>query len=104
MNPAASVSKAILGIPKVALNVARDIIATCVNEQGFIEVVPPNTPRFTHDPVTFAPVGLLLETEAENLITQSDITQWTKFRVTVTPSSYMFGDPVYVLKGNGQQL
>ena len=52
VSPAASVSKAILSITKVPLGIARDNIATRVNEQGFIEGVPPNTPRFNHDPVT----------------------------------------------------
>ena len=44
VSPAASVSKAVLAITKVALNVARDSIATRVNELGVIEVVPPSTP------------------------------------------------------------
>ena len=64
VNPGASVSKDVLAITKVALNVARDSIATRANELGVIEVVPPNTPRFAHDPVTLAPLGLLIEPEA----------------------------------------
>jgi hypothetical protein len=101
---AASVIKALLTITKVPINMARDNIATLINEQGFIKVVPPNTPRFTHDPVTLEPLGLLLEPGTENLISQSDITQWTRFRVTVTAYLSAFGDPVYLIKGNGASL
>ena len=50
VSPAASVSKVVLSISKIPLSVARDIIATRVNEQGFIEVDPPNTVRYNHDP------------------------------------------------------
>jgi len=52
-----------------------DSIATRASELGFMESVPPNTPRFNYDPVTLEPLGLLIEPEAENLITKSDITQ-----------------------------
>ena len=101
VNPAASISKAVLAISKVALDVARDSSATHVNEQGVIEVVPPNTPRFNYNPVTLAPLGLLLEPEAENLIAIPNINIWTKTRVTVTPTLSIFGDPVYLVNGNG---
>jgi hypothetical protein len=104
VNPGASISKVVLAISKVALNVARDSIATRVNEHGVIKVVPPKTPRFTHDFVTLAPLGVLIQPEAENLITQSDITQWRRVRVTVTPTLSIFGDPVYFMKGNGAFL
>jgi hypothetical protein len=104
VNPGASVSKAYLAITKVPLNVTRDSIATRVKDQGVIEVVPPNTPRITHDPATIAPLSLLIEPEAENLITESDITKWSRSRVTVTSTSSIFGDPVYFMKGNGQLL
>ena len=43
-SPTASVSKVVLTLTKVPLNVVRDSIATRVNEQGVIEVVPPNMP------------------------------------------------------------
>jgi hypothetical protein len=103
VTPTASVSKDVLTITKVPLNVARDSIATRINELGFIESVPPNTPRFTYDPLTLEPLGLLIEPEAENLITQSDITssQWTRSRLAVTPTLSIFANPVYLLKGNG---
>jgi hypothetical protein len=94
VNPAvpegASVSKVVLAITKVALNVARDGIATHVNKHGMIEVVPPNTPRFTHDPANLAPLGLKIESEGENLIVISNITQWARTRVTVSASFSFF--------------
>jgi hypothetical protein len=77
-----------------------------VNEQGVIEVVPPNTPRFNYDPVTLAPLGLLMEPEAENMIDTGDITKspWSRTRVTVTSTSSVFANLIYMVKGNGQQL
>ena len=45
-------------------------------------------------------MGLLIEPEAENLMAISDITQWTKTTVIVTSSFSLFGDPVYLVKGN----
>ena len=39
VGPAASVSKVVLSISKIPLSVARDSIATRVNEHGYIEVV-----------------------------------------------------------------
>jgi hypothetical protein len=54
--------------------------------------------------VTLAPLGLLIEPEAENLITESDMTKWMRSRVTVTSTLSLFGDPVYFMKGNGAFL
>ena len=51
VSPTASVSKVVLTITKLPLKVARDSIATRVNELGLIEIVPPNTPRFNYDPL-----------------------------------------------------
>jgi len=48
-----------------------------------------------------APLGLLIEPEAENLITESDITLWGRVRVTVISTISAFANPVYILKGNG---
>ena len=76
VEPAASVSKAVLSISKIPLSVARDSIATRVNELGLIETVPANTARYHYDPVTLAPLGLLIEPEAENLIVTGDISLW----------------------------
>jgi hypothetical protein len=60
VSPAASVSKAVLTIAKIPLNVVLDSIATRVNDLGQIVVVPPNTLRFNYDPVTLDPLGLLI--------------------------------------------
>ncbi len=68
VSPVASVSKAGLTITKVPLVLIRDSVSTRVNNPGLIELVPANTPRYTYDPVTLAPLGLLIEAEAENLI------------------------------------
>ncbi len=51
---------------------ARASITTRVNEQGLIEVVPADTPRFDHDSITLAPKGLLLEVERRNLLIRSN--------------------------------
>jgi hypothetical protein len=95
------VVKAVLSISKVPFNLVRDSVATRVNELVYIEIVPANTPKFTHDPVTLAPLGLLIEHEAKNLIAISNLTLWSKLRVTVFESSSIFGDPVYILQGSG---
>ena len=75
MNFASSVVKAVLTISKIPLNVDRKSAATRVNDLGLIESVPPNTRRYTYDPVTLEPLGLLIEPEAENLIATGNITQ-----------------------------
>jgi hypothetical protein len=64
-------------------------------------VVPPNTPRFNCDPVTLVPLGLLIEPEAENLIPISDISLWSRTRVTVIAGTSLFADEIYLLAGNG---
>jgi hypothetical protein len=42
--------------------------ATQVNKRGSIEIVPADTARFDHDPVTLEPKGLLVEKGSTNLI------------------------------------
>ncbi len=64
VNPAGPVSETVLSFSEIRFSVGLDSTATRVNAQGLIEVVPPNTPRFTHDPITLAPLGLLIEPEA----------------------------------------
>ncbi len=51
---------------------ARASIATRVNTQGLIEVVPVDTPRYDHDPITLAPKGLLLEQAKTNTLLGSN--------------------------------
>jgi hypothetical protein len=63
----------------------RESIATFINSQGLIEIIPANTPRFDHDPVTLAPKGLLVEQEGTNLLPRSNaFSTWTLTRVSVT--------------------
>jgi hypothetical protein len=74
----------------------RESIGTFVNSQGLIEIVPVNTPRFDHDPVTGAPKGLLLEEARTNIVTRSnDLTLWTKARSTITVSTIFFKSAQY---------
>lgn len=49
----------------------RSSSATRVNTAGVVETVPANVPRFDHDPVTLAPLGLLVEQQSTNLFTFS---------------------------------
>ena len=80
-------------VPPAAISVvrspfARASAATRVNVQGLIEVVPVETLRTYHDPITLQPKGLLLEEARTNLISRSnDLTSWTKSRATVTNST-----------------
>lgn len=46
--------------------------ATRVNEQGFIEVMAANTPRWDYDPITKQLRGLLVEGARSNLLTSSN--------------------------------
>jgi hypothetical protein len=64
--------------------------ASYVDRNGTIKVASANTPRFTHDPDTFAPLGLLIEPTRVNRFVQSatlDNAAWTKSEVTVTANS-----------------
>ncbi len=45
VNFSSSVVKAVLSISKTPLKIARDSVATRVNDFGLMESVPPNTPR-----------------------------------------------------------
>ncbi len=96
-----SVSKVVLRITKIPLNVVRDNIATRVSDLGQIQVVPPNTRRFTYDPVTLASFGLILAPEGKCLITISNIALWSRTRVTVTTIFSPFTDLIYILQGSG---
>jgi hypothetical protein len=50
------------------------------NALGQYEMVPANTPRLTHDPVTLQPLGILIEEQRTNLLLQSAslVTPWTR--------------------------
>jgi hypothetical protein len=112
VSPAASVIKAVLTITKVPLVLVRDSPSTRVNDLGLIEKVPPNVSRYHYDPVTLAPLGLLAEPEAKNVISTGDISLWQQNRVTVvalhidSPGDIpdpLFADPglIYIAFGNG---
>lgn len=61
--------------------------ATRTNPSGIIESVAINTPRFDYNPVTLAPLGLLIEEQRTNLLTYSeqfDDAAWNKTLGTVT--------------------
>ena len=83
----------------------RTSIAMFVNPHGLIEKAMADTSRFDHGLVTAAPKGLLLEAEGTNLISMStDLTLWTKFRVTVTDStnfSIFANEGVFLLTCDG---
>jgi len=85
----------------------RASVDSFVNSQGLIEIAPPNTPRFDHDPVTLATKGLLLEEVKTHLVLQSrDLSHasWGKTRITVTTSTNfpIFANmSVFLVTGNG---
>jgi len=58
--------------------------ATRVNEQGLIEVVSANTPRFDHNPETGESLGLLVEEQRTNLLLRSGEFNLSWFTVNAT--------------------
>ena len=90
----------------------RDNISTRVNDLGLIEIVPANTTRYHYDPVNLAPLGLLIEPEAQQLIAPGDISLCQQNRVTDgalhidSPAEIpnpLFTDTgfIYIVFGNG---
>ena len=79
--------------PNVVLTRAGDE-GTQVNSSGWIEKVLANVPRFTHDPVTKALKGLLLESTARTNICPygDDLTQWTTEDATVDANATVAPD------------
>jgi hypothetical protein len=68
----------------------RNSTATYTDPTGKIRTAGVNEPRFTFDPETGEPLGLLVEEQRTNLLTRSeDFTQsvWVKLAATVTASS-----------------
>jgi hypothetical protein len=60
--------------------------ATYINSSGYVTTAGTNVPRFDHDPTTLAPRGLLVEGQATNLVTYSDLrtTGWAGINATGT--------------------
>ena len=69
--------------------------ATRVNEQGLIETVAADTPRFDYDPVTLECKGLLVEGGRENLLLRSaefDNAAWNNGGITITANDAVSPD------------
>lgn len=63
----------------------RSSAAAYCDSKGLLRFAAANTPRFDHDPTTFAPRGLLMEETRTNLLLRSqefDHAAWTKVRAT----------------------
>ena len=68
----------------------RSTTATYVGSDGYIKTAAINEPRFEYDPVTLAPLGILLEGPRTNLLTYSeqfDNVAWTLANGTVTANN-----------------
>ncbi len=78
--PSASVTRVVLTIP---VTVDRNSTATRINEAGKLELVAPNTPRFSFDPQTLQPLDLLIEPAVANLVFGDMATDWAKNKVTL---------------------
>lgn len=68
----------------------RSTTATYTDSAGAIATAAINAPRFTYNPVTLAPQGLLIEEQRTNLLTYSeqfDNVIWFKTRSTVTANA-----------------
>jgi len=64
----------LLGAPldsRITFTRAGPGLATFVNSSGVLETAAINTPRFDHDPITRAPLGLLIESQRTNGIRNS---------------------------------
>jgi hypothetical protein len=99
--PSASVTKAILSIP---VTVDRNTSALRINEDGQLESVGSNIPRFNFDPVTFQPLGLLVEPAATNFVSGDMATvAWSKDKVALEEIDQTIGAliPVYSMQGDG---
>ena len=68
----------------------RSTTATFTGSNGLIQTAAINAPRFDYDPVTLAPLGLLIEEQRTNLVTYSeqfDNVVWTKTNATITANT-----------------
>ena len=60
------------GILDSRITFTRTSAGSRVNQNGLLETVSSNQPRFDYDPVTLAPKGLLIEEQRANLLTWSE--------------------------------
>lgn len=73
----------------------RSTTATFTGSNGLLQTAAINTPRFDYDPVTLAPLGLLIEEQRTNLVTYSeqfDNAAWTKTNASVTANTIVSPD------------
>jgi hypothetical protein len=80
-----------------SITFTRNSSATYFDNNGILQVVGPNVPRFDHDPLTGVSKGLLIEETNINYLTASEqFNSWTKDWVTV--------DSNVIVAPNGQQV
>lgn len=68
----------------------RSTTATYFNQSGVLSTAAINEPRFDYNPVTLAPLGLLIEESRTNLFTYSEQfanAAWTKTNATITANT-----------------
>ncbi len=89
-----------LGPLENSVTLTRSTDGTRFNAAGIIEVLGQNMSRIDHDPVTQAPIGLLLEAARTNLFTQSATPIGQTIAVTAVPHVISFyGDGSVTLSG-----
>jgi hypothetical protein len=67
--------------------------ATCVGPNGLLRVVPANSPRFDHNPITGESLGLLVEEQRMNLLLRSEEFETTWAASNVTPTANQIAAP-----------
>jgi hypothetical protein len=73
----------------------RSSTGTYFDANGMLQVAAVNQPRFDHDPVTGAPLGILIEEQRTNLLTYSNDfanAVWTKLASTVVANAVLSPD------------
>ena len=73
----------------------RSTTATFTGSNGQLQTAAINAPRFGYDPVTLAPLGLLIEEQRTNMLTfseQFDNAAWNKSSITVTSNNAVAPD------------
>ena len=90
-------------------NFQGEVNRSYINENGFIEKAGTNVPRFSYDPTTGNPMGLLMEGDAYQLIRRTNNfshSNWVKSNgasITVdgNETSPIIGEDVYLFKESG---